>query len=66
MLKTIISAELIARFLILLIALPFAVVFLIFMALGIIADIFFKALFQFTADTKARIAFLEQQLKPKQ
>jgi hypothetical protein len=51
-----IYTELFARFLILLIALPFAVVFLVFYALGFIAEFFFTWTAGFNDRTKQLLA----------
>lgn len=51
-----IYTELFARFLILLIALPFTVVFLIFYSLGFIAEFFFSWIAGFNLKTKDLIA----------
>lgn len=58
-----IYSELFARWLILLIALPFTVVFLIFYSLGFIAEFFFTWLSAFNRKTKEVLALTEKPVK---
>lgn len=59
--KFTIYTELLARFLVLLFLSPFVVAFLLFYALGFIAEYFFNAVFSFVKGTRVLIASLDNQ-----